>query len=264
MTIAERPKMHLPLQIRLKLLRQRLYCALGIGANVPVTLAESDDGLIVRVDGREIVVPSPWRWKLYRHGWQARLDRLESEYGVGRHVRLGPDSVVFDIGANVGEFAQVCDRYGARVYCFEPDPTVHACLLKNIAELKYASAHDIVIWKEDGEVDFGLAPDRADSSVFVTGAPSIKKRARTVASFCQRHGITHIDFIKCDAEGGEPEVLEGIGAFFPQIGAIALDTGPERAGERTHEACAQLLQNAGFRVIEEKIGTRCMTYGLRG
>jgi FkbM family methyltransferase len=255
--------MQLPLQIRLKLLRQRLYAGLGTGGNVPVALAEGDGGLVVRVDGRDIAVPSPWRWKLYRHGWEARLDRLEREYGVGRHVRLGPDSVVLDIGANVGEFAHVCARYGARVHCFEPDPKVYACLLKNIAGLANASAHDIVIWKEDGEIDFGLAPERADSSVFVKDATSVKKRAQTIASFCRENAVARVDFIKCDAEGAEPEVLEGIGDFFMNVGAIALDTGPERAGARTHEACASILAAAGLRVIEEKVGTRWMTYGLR-
>lgn len=256
--------MQMPLQVRLKLLRQRLYAGLGIGGNVPVALDQHGDDLFVRVDGRTIFVPSPWRWKLYRYGWETRLDRLEREYAVGRHVRLGPGNIVFDIGANAGEFAHVCARYGASVHCFEPDPKVHACLVKNIAGLSNVSAHDVVVWKEDGEVDFGLAPDRADSSVFVEGGLRVKRRARTIASFCRENAIAHIDFIKCDAEGGEPEVLQGIGEFFPRVGALALDTGPERGGERTHEACAAILSGAGFRVIEEKVGTRWMTYGLRG
>lgn len=255
--------MQLPLQVRLKLLRQQAYSALKLGGNVPVALVESAGALCVRVDGRDIAVPSPWRWKLYRYGWEARLDRLEREYGVGRHVALGPDSLVFDIGANVGEFAHVCARYGARVHCFEPDPKVHACLLRNIEGLEKVSPHDIVIWKEDGKIDFGLAPERADSSVFVTDAPSVRKRAETIASFCRENAIARVDFIKCDAEGAEPEVLEGIGDFFPHIGAVALDTGPERAGARTHDACSAILKGAGFRVIEEKVGTRWMTYGLR-
>lgn len=255
--------MQLPLQVRLKLLRQRAYAALKIGGNVPVALVESADALFVRVDGRDIAIPSPWRWKLYRYGWAARLDRLEREYGVGRHIRLGPDSVVLDIGANVGEFAHACARYGARVHCFEPDPKVHACLRRNIAGLAKVSAHDLVIWKDDGEIDFGLAPDRADSSVFVKDAPSLRRRAVTIAAFCRDNAIARVDFIKCDAEGAEPEVLEGIGDYFPHVGAVALDTGPERAGERTHEACATILAAAGFRVVEEKVGTRWMTYGLR-
>lgn len=256
--------MQLPLHIRVKLIRQDILSALGLGGNVPVALAERDGGLVVQVDGREFYVASPLRWKLYKKGWNGRLDQLEREYGVGRHVKLGPDSLVLDIGANAGEFAHICARYGATVHCFEPDPKVNACLRRNIAQLNNATAHDIVIYKEDGEVSFGLAPDRADSSViFGDKVPVVKKKAQTVASFCRENGIAHVDFIKCDAEGAEPEVLEGIGDFFPNISALALDTGPERMGERTNKECAAILAANGFTVIDEKVGKRCMTYGVR-
>lgn len=247
---------------RLKLLRQRVLAALGVGGNVAVRLEDSPDGLFVRVEDARIAVPSPLRWKLYRQGWAARLDQLEREYGVGRHVTLSADSVVIDIGANAGEFAHVCARYGARVFCFEPDPTAYACLLKNIEALPAAQASDRAVWKENGAIDIALAPARADSSVFAQG-PAVTKRAITVASIAREASLSQIDLIKCDAEGAEPEVLEGIGDAFPLVRAVALDTGPERQGKRTNKACAEILRDQGFEVIDEKVGTRLMTYGLR-
>ena len=254
--------MQLPLKQRLKLARQRAYAAVNFAGHVPVSVEESQTGVVINVDGKKIHAPSPLRWKLYKYGWEARLDRLEAEYGVGRHVSLKPNSVVLDIGANAGEFAHVCARYGAEVHCFEPDPDVHACLLKNIDGLPQAHAHDTVIWKEDGEIDFGLAPERADSSVFTDSGAKLKKRTVTIETFCRENEIPRIDFIKCDAEGAEPEVLEGIGGFFPNVGAVALDTGAERNGARTHDACAEILSTHGFEVVEEKICTRWMTYGI--
>ncbi len=254
--------MQLPLVQRLKLLRQHLLAALGLGGNVAVTLEENADGCFVSVEGHRIAVPSPLRWKLYRQGWDARLSRLAREYGLGRHVTLSPESVVLDIGANVGEFAHVCAQDGARVYCFEPDPAVFACLTQNIAKLANASAQDAVIWKSDGEIEFGLAPERADSSVFADG-PRLNRRALTIETFAREQRLSRIDLIKCDAEGAEPEVLEGIGAAFAIVRAVALDTGAERKGARTHEACGAILRREGFRVIDEKIGTRLMTYGVR-
>ncbi|MDZ7628506.1 MAG: FkbM family methyltransferase [Parvularculaceae bacterium] len=247
---------------RLKLLRQDLLAALHIGGNVPIAVRQTPDGWVVEVDARRIAVPSPLRWKLYRLGWEARLDRLAREYGIGRHVALTNESVVLDVGANAGEFAHVCARYGARVFCFEPDPAVFASLTRNLADLPNASAHDMVIWKEDGAVDFGLAPERADSSVFAKG-PRIQKRALTIESFARENALTHVDLIKCDAEGAEPEVLEGIGSFFPRVRAVALDTGAERNGARTHDDCRTILEREGFHVIDEKVGTRWMTYGRR-
>lgn len=247
---------------RAKLLRQRIFAALRINGEKDVRLEEADDGLYVRVDGRRIAVPSPLRWKLYRKGWEARLERLAREYGVGRHAALGPDSVVLDVGANAGEFAHVCARHGARALCFEPDPAVFACLQRNVAELSRVDAFDDVVWKADGEIEFGLAPERADSSVFAEG-PKVKKRAVTIATIARERALTRIDLLKCDAEGAEPEVLEGIGEAFPLIRAVALDTGAERMGARTNAECAAILAANGFDVIEEKIGTRLMTYGVR-
>ena len=254
--------MQLSFAQRLKMLRQRALSALAIGDNRDVRLLETPDGLFVLVDGRRIAVPSPLRWKLYRKGWTARLDRLEREYGVGRHVSLGPESVILDVGANVGEFAHAASRYGAAAFCFEPDPAAFACLARNIASIPGAHAFDEVVWREDGEVDFALAPARADSSVFAAG-PKIRKRAITIETFMREQALTRVDLVKCDAEGAEPEVLEGIGAAFDAIMAVALDTGAERHGARTNEDCAAILRARGFNVFDEKIGTRRMTFGLR-
>ncbi|MBI1392385.1 MAG: FkbM family methyltransferase [Alphaproteobacteria bacterium] len=255
--------MHLPISVRLKLVRQGLLAAAGIGGNRAVALRKDGDAIIVEVDGREIYVPSPLRWKLYRQGWKARLDRLEQEYGVGRFVQLGAESVIVDIGANAGEFAHIAARYGARIYCCEPDPIVGACLELNISEIVGASTHRIAIWRENADLAFGLASDRADSSFFVDSDRRITVRAQTLDSFLAANAIGKVDLVKCDAEGAEPEVLDGLIERAQDVAAIALDTGAERYGERTHDACAERLAARGFDVIEEKIGTRWMTYGVR-
>jgi len=255
--------MRIPIKQRLKLVRQKIYAVMKFRGHVPLSIRDDPLGAVISVEGREIFAPSLLRWKLYKKGWRARLDQLEAEYGVGRHVKLGQDSVVLDIGANAGEFAHVGARYGARVFCLEPDPKVFACLRANIAGLSNALAHETLIWKNNGDVDFYSAPDRADSSVFaVEAGPAIKKHAKTVEAFCQENAITRIDLLKCDAEGAEPEVLEGIGNMFPHIRAIALDTGAERKGKRTNEACAAILGEKDFDVRDEKIGKRLMTYGI--
>lgn len=254
--------MQLSVVQRLKLLRQELLATLNVNGNVRVALEETADGLFVTVEGRRIAVPSPLRWKLYRQGWEARLDRLEREYGVGRHSFLTAESVVIDVGANAGEFAHVCARRGARVYCFEPDPKIFECLQRNLDGVAGASAHAAAIWKSDGEINFALAPDRADSSVFAEG-PRIKTKAVTIETFANVQELRRIDLVKCDAEGAEPEVLEGIGEAWPLVRAVALDTGAERQGARTNEACRKILERNGFRAIDERVGTRLMTYGVR-
>ncbi len=256
--------LQLPFKIRWKLFRQDLLAAAHVRGHVRVALAPHPLGAEVIVADGRFIVPSPYRWKLYRKGWTARLDQLAAEYGVGRHAELAADSIVIDAGANAGEFAHVCARFGARVFCLEPDAAVRACLTQNILTLTNASAHDALLWKEEADVPFASIPDHADSSVFAANAaPSETRRATTLDRFCADNAIAHIDLLKCDAEGAEPEVLEGAAAMLARTRAVALDTGAERQGARTHEACRAILEGHGFRVIDQAVGKRLMTYGLR-
>ena len=252
-----------PVAVRLKLARQRLLSALGVGGERMVIVKDGPNGVLIKTDERDVHAPSVYRWKLYRKGWSARLRRLADEYGIGRHVSLNPGDVVLDVGANVGEFAYVATSYGARTFCFEPDPKAFGCLLANTAELKDVHAHNIVVWRENGRVTLNLAPARADSSVFGDKGEKIECEAQTIATLCDVLNISQIGLVKCDAEGAEPEVLIGALPVMNRIAAFAIDTGAERGGARTHEACEELLRHTGFCVIEEKIGTRWMTYGLR-
>ncbi len=256
--------LRLPVKIRWKLWRQDLLAAAKFRGHQRVQLAPHILGAEVIVTDGRVVVPSPYRWKLYRKGWEARLDQLAAEYGLGRHVQLGVGSVVIDAGANAGEFAHICARAGARVYCLEPDNAVRACLAENIRSLTNASAHDALLWNEEADIPFVSIPEHADSSVFAAGAaPTVTRRATTLDQFCADHGVTRIDLLKCDAEGAEPEVLEGAAAVLGAARAVALDTGAERQGERTHAACRAILEAHGFRVIDEAVGKRLMTFGVR-
>ena len=258
------PPLRLPLKVRLKLIRQDILAAAKFHGHQRVQIAAHPLGAeIIVADGR-FVVPSPYRWKLYRKGWEARLEQLAAEYGVGRHVTLTADSVVIDAGANAGEFAHVCARAGARTYCLEPDAAVRACLTENVHGLNAVSVHDALLWKEAATVPFTSIPDHADSSVFAADDGRAEMRpATTLDSFCAQNAITRIDLLKCDAEGAEPEVLEGASAMLAHTKTVALDTGAERQGQRTHDACRTILESHGFRVIDETVGKRLMTYGLR-
>ena len=254
----------LPFVQKLKFsVRQPFFAAIGFQGHVPLAMTETDNGAVVTVDGVAVHVPSPLYWKMFKYGWRARLDQLSHEYGLDRFFMLNEDSTVLDVGGNIGEFAILCSQKGAAVHSFEPDPKARACYLENTADCNKTHVHDLVIWKEDGEVEFGFAPDRADSSVFAENTPKQMKSAATIARFLTEQDIPVVDLLKCDAEGAEPEVLEGIGREFQRIKGVAFDTGAERHGERTHDACAAILNANGFRVFEEKIGTRWMTYGVR-
>ena len=256
--------MRLPFKQRLKLIRQSLYAATGFRNHRHVAVKDHPLGAEILVDDVGVIVPSALRWKLYRKGWTARLDQLAREYGLGRYLDLAPDSVVLDIGANAGEFAHVAARSGARIFCVEPDPRAFACLQHNTKHLPNASCREALFWNEAATLDFYSAPERADSSIFAEGeGPKLVRRATTADAFARDNGLTRIDLVKCDAEGAEPEVLEGAKDILRMARLVAVDTGAERKGARTNIECAAILNAAGLKVIEEKVGKRQMSYGVR-
>ena len=81
--------------------------------------------------GRSIVGPATAKADIqYLHG------EIFGQHCYERHgIRLADSRVVVDVGANVGLFAlRVLELApAATVYCFEPAPPTHACLVKNLA-----------------------------------------------------------------------------------------------------------------------------------
>lgn len=252
---------------RAHLIAHNAITALGIFAHRPVMIRSEADAYVVISEDREIWVPSALRWRMYRRGWANRLGRLRQNFGIPDHVQLGPGDHVIDIGANVGEFALACAAFGARVDSIEGDPKVFACLSRNIAGESLIAAHQAVVWHREEELTFFSAPSDADSSIIAdVNDPRyqpIQVHAVPLDLMAERAGWGEIALLKCDAEGAEPEVLRGATAVLARCRAVAIDTGPERLGEETHEPVAAILAAAGFRVFRDIRKGRKITFGLR-
>ncbi len=253
-----------------KLLHLRAHnavTALGLFAHRPVSIRPEAEAFVVTSEGREIWVPAAIRWRMYRRGWANRLGRLRQNFGIPDHVQINPGDHVIDIGANVGEFALACAALGARVDSIEGDPRVFACLARNIATEPLINAHQTVVWHSEEDLTFFSAPAEADSSIIADPNDPrykpIKVHAVPLDLLAVRGGWGDIALLKCDAEGAEPEVLRGATAVLARTRVVAIDTGPERMGEETHEPVAEILTAAGFRVFRDIRKGRKITFGLR-
>ena len=252
--------MKIPLQVRLKLLRQELYALAGYKKNVRLRLREDAAGLSIQFEGRTHAIPDVLRWKLYRQGWGKREHELKLAYGVGTQFNIA-GGVVLDVGANTGDFALSVARDCAHVYCFEPDPKAAASLRRNIAGHTNITLVPKVVWKANEPVSFGLETSRADSSVFSQAKERVKVPGVTLETFIKETGIDRVALVKCDAEGAEPEVLEGVLSAAARIDGFAFDTGAERLGLSTDKECEKLLQGLGYKTFTTTDVGRHMTYG---
>ena len=136
---------------------------------------------------------------------------------------------------------------------------------------------DALVWNTVEELTFSLAASEADSSVFGSDVPevttgtirrrtttfTIRRRATTLDRIAEDYKIDAVAYLKCDAEGAEPEILLGGRELLRRTARIAIDTGPERRGGKTTAACEALHRGAGFTVRTHDCG-RIVTYGSRG
>jgi FkbM family methyltransferase len=125
---------------------------------------------------------------------------------------LGPDSVVVDLGANVGGFShEIQNRYRCRVAGVEANPTLARAIVKN----DRLSCTNLAITANPGQIEFFIDPQNNEASTIdPQGRRAELQRVvvegRTFVDFAKREGLTHIDLLKIDIEGAELDLLENM------------------------------------------------------
>lgn len=259
-TLNLRPKDYLHFRLH------NIVARFGLGGLRPVSVTRNRDDFTLSTQGHSLHVPSALLWRSYRRGWDARMQRLAAEFGLDGTFNLSPGDTVIDVGANVGDFALLAAQSGAKVLCLDGDPVVVACLNKNIAAYPDITSDCAILWKEACALTFYSAPGKADSSIFLPpgeGVAAFTAQAQTLDAVAARHGLGEIALFKMDAEGAEPEVLQGATQVLARTRHVAIDTGPERNGEETGEACAEILRASGFTLLPSPTTKRRMTFATR-
>ena len=144
---------------------------------------------------------------------------------LARHANTGNDLVIFDVGANVGEwtwtaltsareltpgpamtihaFEPVASTFATlknRLQAVTPDPDVH---LVNKALSDREGSAEIHILSESGGTN-SLHPDGT-----IAGSRTTTINLTTLDRYCEERKIKTVHFIKCDTEGHEMNVLKG-------------------------------------------------------
>lgn len=177
------------------------------------------------VRGLEVV---PGRRVLNRVGgflyWRTRGENLDDPERNGENLTLtrvvrdalGPDAVALDVGANVGDWAELFLRLspGGRAFAFEPVTETFRALQRRFAgepriECRHMGLSDRV----------GAAAMRVSGTLSGSNslhAMPLEDAARdepvtltTGDAFLAERGLREIDFLKIDVEGHEVAVLRG-------------------------------------------------------
>lgn len=126
-------------------------------------------------------------------------------------ANINNNSIVVDIGANIGYYALLASKIAKKVYAFEPDSEIFMILKKNIVDNNLTNV--IAINKAVGDKkDTGYMikdKDNFGNQRLDTGG-RIKDKSNEVEVIKLDDYIKEkIDLIKIDVQGYEPKVVEG-------------------------------------------------------
>lgn len=190
----------------------------------------------------------------YKQGLTARINYFKELYFLYQ-IDFKDGDIFIDCGANVGDSTLYfrANNINIEYIGFEPSPIEFECLKHNVAFL--GKAFNIGLWKDEGFLLFYVSSKNADSSFIepVQYDDTIKIPTKKLEEFITKP----VKCLKLEAEGGEPEVIEGIGDKLNLIEYIAADLGHERGVycEATLAPVTNFLLSRGF-VMQTCIGNR--------
>jgi FkbM family methyltransferase len=206
---------------------------------------------IVDKSGNRIYTQNFGRSNRFISGFDHAFDRIWDQYLVTNFEFQNSKPIVIDIGANIGEFViAAAQRHAHKIYAFEPDPVCFLCLESNTKSIfEKVNLYNFPLSNKTEIQKFYLATENADSSLVppTTSSKSTDLMVKRLDVIREIQELNYIDLLKMDAEGAEPEVLEGLGDLVYKIGKFVIDVGPERNGKSTDKMVMNFFANKKIR-----------------
>src|SRR5260221_750635 len=139
-----------------------------------------------------------------------------------------PSRTLLDVGANVGDFAEVVSDSGYQVYAFEPFAAAFERLKARMADRDNVKTFNLALGSKETTLPLYIASESSearqdDPSLYNTFRPHFVREGlafaetvdvpvRTIESLVKSGELPEqIDFLKVDSEGFDLEVVKGLG-----------------------------------------------------
>ena len=192
----------------------------------------------------------------YSYGIKERAISLAGTYNLNL-IKFSENDVVIDCGANYGDLYAytLINNWKINYISFEPSPKDFKCLELNC---KGQKNNNIALSNKTGKTDFFLKTDSGDSSILEPAegfTEKIEIETTTLKDFVIKNKINHIKLFKLEAEGFEPEILNGSKDVLNRIEFIGVDGSPERGpkAETTIDYAIKFLKENNFQMISSNI-----------
>jgi len=176
-------------------------------------------------------------------------------------VRLRPDDIVIDAGANLGTMSILFrELLGSSGLVVAIEPVSYALLDQNLRanQISGVTAVPVALDRQPGKTTIYVFDQLAGStSTPRKDAPVIKKLeviTETLDEMVRRLGLPRVDFIKMDIEGAEEDALEGathvLQTYRPRLSISSYHT--DKHGRPQHDRLVRLLRRIepGYQIRE--------------
>src|ERR1700739_1418369 len=184
-----------------------------------------------------------------------------------KHCEIPSNSVVVDIGANVGVFSLFASRVARVVYALEPSSSNFSLLASNTNRSKNIVPLKLGCSAADGPASLDLSSDPVSFSL-ITNALSDRRETVDVVrleTLFERYEISRCDFLKLDCEGCEFEIIMcADDELFSRIDRVVMEYHNHLSKQFSHRDLVEKLTTLGFRsVVYNSNGTYGMIAATR-
>ncbi len=130
-------------------------------------------------------------------------EKLRYKYG------LTSDSVVFDVGGYVGQWAEdIYNQYGSNIYIFEPIQNFFKKIVNKFNGNQKIKIYNFGLSSQNKHVDIPISEDA--SSLYKKSNNTEKIELRSISGFILENNIKEINLIKINIEGEEYNLLDDL------------------------------------------------------
>lgn len=178
----------------------------------------------------------------YSYGIKYRANQLIKTYNL-ELIEFKRDDLIVDCGANYGDLYTwlKIKKIPIKYISFEPSPLEFKCLALNCEN---QINNNIGLSNSIGISDFFLKSESGDSSIIEPSngfTKKIKIKTTTLNNYFFENRIKKVKLLKLEAEGFEPEILQGSNKVLNKIEYIGVDGSPERGKKMILQSSTQLI-----------------------
>lgn len=176
------------------------------------------------------------------------LDETRNEYYYDE-IGIEETDTVLNIGAHIGSTVIYPAKWADMVYAVEPNPETVKILRKNVANIENVEVIQAGCWNESGELELNFGENKNDDS-FLDPDDGGSGGSGIVETYTIEDLMNQIDndvsFVKIEAEGAEPEVLQGMPRS--EVEKVVVKVDEERDGESPIVDVIRILDDMGYEI----------------